>query len=126
MADEIIEAIALAIGGLATRGIDLFWDRMPDEPLECVAFTRYTGRAPERVSSKAGYAYDYPRVQLAVRGADPEAVYARASAIYDALGAYRSPGPVQVFNALGTVGLVRYDANDKPIYGTNFEVVRNL
>lgn len=123
--DPLLAAIKTAIEGasIAVEGVDLFWDRMPDLPLEVVCFTRYSGRPGERIAELPGVAYDYPRVQLSVRGANPEVVYNKAQAAYTAIAAYRGT-QIQAFTPQSTVGLVMYDGNNLVYYGTNFEAFR--
>ena len=123
--DPLLAAIKTAIEGasIAVEGVNLFWDRMPDLPVEVICFTRYSGRPGERIAELTGIAYDYPRVQLSVRGVDPEVVYNKAQAAYVAVSQYRGTA-IQVFTPQSAVGLVMYDGNNLAYYGTNFEAFR--
>jgi len=120
--DFIIESSA---GLSLVFATDLFVAKMPETPDECVCIYDSGGGAPE-----ANYEYDYPSVQIRVRGdrMGYQAGWALAKDIKDTLHGktnetINSTRYIQIVCS-GDIIFVAWDELERPIFSVNFEIHR--
>ena len=81
--DEL--AAFLVAQGLATLNVDLWLHVAPDEPDELAFIIEYAGDEPDYVQNDRSVELEYPRIQIGVRGSQPEVTRLRAEQIYQSL-----------------------------------------
>jgi len=88
----IVEEIAafLTAQGLGTKNVDMWLHVTPDEPDECLTIYEYAGEEPEFVHDDVSVDTENPRVQIAVRSAQPQVARLRAEQVYQALMTIRN------------------------------------
>jgi len=106
-------------------GTDLHISRMPENPDECVSIYDGPGGAPQ-----ANYEYDFPSVQVRVRGAKMgyTATWALAKEIRDVLHAVTNrtinlTRYIQIVCS-SDVMFVAWDESNRPIFTVNFAIHR--
>ena len=83
----VVEELAayLVAKGLATLNADLWLHVAPDDPDELAFIIEYAGDEPDYVQNDRSVELEYPRVQIGVRGAQPEVTRLRAERLYQSL-----------------------------------------
>ena len=83
----IVEELAayLISQGLAELGVDTWLHVSPDEPDEQMTIIEYAGDEPDLVQNSRMVDTENPRVQIAVRSAQPDVARLRAERVYQSL-----------------------------------------
>jgi len=116
----------LADEGIGTIATDLFCFEMPSDPDECIC-TYDTGGFPPQ----AGYRYDYPTVQIIVRGrrGGYRDIYTIAESIKVLLHGKAnfytdSPNRIVAIWAMGDIITLGNDESGRPLLSLNFRIHR--
>lgn len=120
--------------GIGVVNTTLFLGRLPPQTegnITAMALTPYPGMAPSfLLDGTAEVRTDYPRVQFQSRAETEALAFANAEAAYLVLAKVANKllsGTLYLsINVLQSPGILRYDADDKPIVGFNFECERAL
>ncbi len=104
---------------------DLFIAKMPETPDECVCIYDSGGASP-----MADYEYDYPTVQIRIRGGrfEYQTGWALAKDIRDVLhgkvnDTINSTRYIQIVSS-GDIIFIAWDELERPIFSVNFEIHR--
>jgi hypothetical protein len=83
----VVEELAafLVAQGLATLNVDLWLHVAPDEPDELAFIIEYAGDEPDYVQNDRSVELEHPRIQVGVRGSQPEVTRLRAERLYQSL-----------------------------------------
>jgi hypothetical protein len=83
----IVEELAayLTAQGLGTLNVDMWLHVSPDEPDEQMTIIEYAGDEPDYVQNERMVDTENPRVQIAVRSAQPQVARLRAELVYQSL-----------------------------------------
>ena len=110
---------------VGTFGTNLFISKEPSSPDACV--TIYDTGGPE---PQAGYVYDYPTIQVRIRGAKMgyEAAFTKAQAVRTSLHGLHN----ETWNSTRYIGIwcqgdimaLGYDENHRPLLVVNFRIHR--
>ena len=113
--------------GVGTFGTDLFISKEPDSPDACVTIFDTGGFDPV-----ANYVYDFPTVQIRIRGGKMEyqTAFAKAQDVKDTLHGlsgetWNSTKYVGIW-AQGDIIFVGYDESNRPVLTVNFRVHRTI
>lgn len=113
-----------------TRGVDLFFGRMPDQPSNCVAIMDNPGEAPMLTLTKATSNYYYSSVSVRVRDNSYEGGWAK---IFDIVTYLHGLSHVDCPDGSARYGIIRamndpqvlyWDKNDRVMFFVNFETQR--
>lgn len=108
-----------------TFATDLFYAKMEESPDACVCIYDTPGFPPDPYQT-----YERPTIQVRIRGAKNgyDAAHLRGQAIRDLLnglnGETWNTGRYIGIWAMGDVGFVYYDDNDRPVFSVNFRIHR--
>jgi len=126
----------LVAGGLGlTVGTNLFYGPVQDRPdaVPVVGLLPYFGARPsEGAFGTSSLTYEWPRVQVTVRGAVDglEAALTLAEGVYKALGAVQAQTVSTTFyhqvTCLQPPYLLRYDANRRPLVVFNVQAEKRV
>ena len=123
-ASEDIKDILVA-DGVGAFGTDLFISLMPETPDACVSIYDTGGMDPI-----LNYVYDYPTVQVRIRGAifGYQNAWDKAKEVKDALHGltnetWNSTRYIQI-GCVGDIMFIHYDDNNRPTLTVNFLVHR--
>lgn len=105
-----------------TDGVNLFSERLPDMPTQAVAITTYSGRVGDRLMDNSQIAYEFPRVQVAVRDATPQLAYNLAEQAYRLLGGVANDGSVLSIEPQSMPFLLNRDEKERVVYAFNLEM----
>ena len=119
---DILESSAVGVGTFAT---DLFIGKEPDSPNACVTIYDTGGAEPE-----AGYVYDYPTIQIRIRGevGGYRNAYLKAKEVRDALHGrineiWSSTRYIGIW-AMSDILFLGIDDKQRPIFTVNFRIHR--
>ncbi len=108
---------------------DLFGNRMPNEPVDCVTVLDLPGGPPMLTLRKSSSSYYYSAVSVQVRNSDYAAGYALINSIFVFLhglnGVDQGGTSYHLIKAMLDPQLLHYDENDRPVFVVNFEVQRS-
>jgi hypothetical protein len=128
--DEVAAFVASACS--LTVGTTMFRHSMPDKPNACACVYEYPGLAPDFVLGQTAISTEYPRLQIAFRGAPNDHATPRALAET----AYRACASASNENLSGTKYFelmplqppfkIRQDSNDRPVIGFSVAISKVL
>lgn len=113
-----------------TRGVDLFFGRMPDQPSVCVAIMDNPGEPPMLTLTKATSNYYYSSVSVRVRDNGYAAGWGR---IFDIVTYLHGLSHIDSPDGSARYGIIRamndpqvlyWDKNDRVMFFVNFETQR--
>lgn len=116
---------------IAVIGTDLFYNRMVDDPDDCVAIFEYGGSAPDHtMNPDPGTAVSETiRVQVLVRSASNASARAKAREIFNKLdhfdGALSGVNYVYI-SATSSPFYLKRDERERSYYACNYEVTKEL
>ncbi|MBW2030730.1 MAG: hypothetical protein JRJ31_16830 [Deltaproteobacteria bacterium] len=123
--EDIKDILEQSSVGVGTFGTDLFIGREPDSPNDCVTIYDTGGQEPVM-----NYTYDYPTVQIRVRGSRMgyKAAWTKANSIKEALNGltnetWNSTRYIQI-EAMGDPLFLGYDKEQRPVFVINFSIQR--
>jgi len=123
-------ALVLEVAGVGTLGTDIRLHVAPDDPDNLMVLIDYAGDTPEWVQDKQKVDTENPRVQVAVRGTQPEEVRLRAEQAYQTLMTIEN----EVINGtrylwcqpVDTPSIIGRDESGRHLATVNFRVKKEL
>ena len=119
-------ATILQTAGVGTIGTDLFVSGQPADPNACVTVIDTGGFPPE-----SNYRYDYPTVQVLIRGVKNTYIttYAVAESVKTTLNGYANTevdSEVTMVGvwAMGDIMALGTDERERPLFSVNFRMQR--
>lgn len=112
-----------------TKGTDLFGGDMPPSPIQCVAVYESSSAPPiELMGPTNPPPLERPRIQVLVRAADYSTGRALADTVWRALSkiSNQTIGSTRYLRvaAVDSPTFIERDENHRPIFSTNFDVVK--
>ena len=125
---DILDLLVANVTFSYTAATNIFYNRTPPSPSNCVVVTDLEGEQPLLQLSPDQGSYHIPAITVSVRNTNHNTAYVEASAIMGYLhglkGVTQGGAFYVIITAMGEPHLLQYDDNDRAVVIVNYRIQR--